>query len=283
MKLPRFKQEGDASESTKGVLVAITGPSGSTGKTTIASNLAALLASEKKSVILVDADFLGSGCPSQFSINRQLPGLTAAIRLAEQNRFDEQQLERLVYEIQKNRLYLLANSAGLLVPPNANNLSVITEQLLTSFDYVVVDLPALVVPSLQTPANCELLDCFMQRAEYVFAVALADPLGIARWLRVEKVLEQKNIQPKLIINRLRNSAIESAKREIQYTLAQLGSYPIAGFLPDDPVPIDRAIRQGLPLAMLSRSSPFRHSLWGLTQSLILGRTGMLDSRLAKLG
>jgi len=112
-------------------------------------------------------------------------------------------------------------------------------------------------------------------------VALADPIGIFRLLRLEQGLLELTDNPKLVINRLRNSVIAQAKTEIKTTLAGLGAIEAAAFLPDDPASVDQATRLGMVTG--ARSASFRSAVGIFTRVSILGRQGALDSRVAKLG
>jgi hypothetical protein len=112
-------------------------------------------------------------------------------------------------------------------------------------------------------------------------VALADPIGIFRLLRFEQYLLSLTEQPKLVLNRTRNSVISQAKSEIKTTLAGLGAIEASAFLPDDPVHVDQATRLGMLGG--GRSGSFRSAVGIFTKVVILGRPGALDARVAKLG
>jgi hypothetical protein len=98
-------------------------------------------------------------------------------------------------------------------------------------------------------------------------------------LAIEASILELAAEPKLVINRLRNSVIPQAKSEIKKTLAKLGTIEVAAFLADDPIQVDQATRD----AMSGRAGSFKSAVGIFTKSVILGRQGALDARVAKLG
>jgi tyrosine-protein kinase Etk/Wzc len=117
-------------------VVAITSATIADGKTTVASNLAKILAADGKDVILVDGD-LGRGSLHEVLKINQAPGLTEWLITGVQPKFQK--------VVGHNFVVL---SAG-VAPPNPSELlnvprlSEIIEVLRASFDFVIVDCPPL--------------------------------------------------------------------------------------------------------------------------------------------
>ena len=88
-------------------IIAVTSPHGSTGKTTVSINIALELASEKYSVLLIDADLEGPSIANYFCLSELPAGLVGALRIASQHRFDQTQLERLSIKIPKSSITVL--------------------------------------------------------------------------------------------------------------------------------------------------------------------------------
>jgi hypothetical protein len=120
-------------------------------------------------------------------------------------------------------------------------------------------------------------------ADLQLLVCLADPIGIFRLLATEQILLELGANPLVVMNRVRNSVITSARREIAITLQRLSQLGIACYLPDDPQQIDQAMRTGIQAVSLSRGGAFRQAMTGFVRAEILGTKGLLDSRVAKLG
>ena len=258
-------------------IIAVTSPHGSTGKTTVSINIALELAAEKYSVLLIDADLEGPSIANYFCLSELPAGLVGALRIASQNRFDQTQLERLSIKIPKCSITVLPGViSDQPLELTSESIQAILEVAKASFDFVVVDLG-----SLKLKQGFDLTSEVVRISDEVVLVALADPIGIFRLLRVEKHLLSLTEQPKLIVNRLRNSVISQAKSEIKTTLAGLGAIEATAFLPDDPVHVDQATRLGMIGG--GRSGSFRSAVGIFTRVAILDRPGALDARVAKLG
>lgn len=262
-------------------VIAVSGPHGSTGKTTVSINLALELAAERSRVLLIDADTQASSIANHFLLSDIPAGLPGAIRIAGQNRFDVEQLERLSVEVKKSRLVIMP---GFSSPPEQE----IPEEALTgildiarqNFDYTVIDLGSISTTSSVAQSFTE--SCYKMADRKLF-VCLADPIGIFRLLATEQKLLEVSQNTELVMNRVRNSVIVSARREIAITLQRLSQLEVAGYFPDDPQQIDQAVRTGIPAVSLSRSGAFRQAMTGFVRSEILRSQGGLDSRVAKLG
>ena len=258
-------------------IIAVTSPHGSTGKTTVSINIALELAAEKYSVLLIDADLEGPSIANYFCLSELPAGLVGALRIASQNRFDQTHLERLSIEIAKSSITVLPGvTSDQKLELTRESIQAILEVAKASFDFVVVDLG-----SLKPKQEFDITSEVVRISDQVVLVALADPIGIFRLLRVEPYLLSLTEQPKLVVNRTRNSVISQAKSEIKTTLADLGAIGASAFLPDDPVHVDQATRLGMLGG--GRSGSFRSAVGIFTKVEILGRPGALDARMAKLG
>lgn len=258
-------------------VIAVTSPHGSTGKTTVSINMALELAAEKFKVLIIDADLDGPSVANYFCLAELPAGLVGAIRIASQNRFDQAQLVRLSVQVPKTSITVLPGViSDQILELTSESIAAIIETAKASFDFVIVDLG-----SLKPKQEFDLTSEVVRISDQVVLVALADPIGIFRLLRTEQELLLLDEQPKLVVNRLRNSVIAQAKTEIKTTLAGLGSLEPIAFLPDDPMHVDQATRVGMIGG--GRSGSFRSALGIFTRVSILGRVGALDARVAKLG
>ena len=268
--------------SSSPVVIAVTSPHGSTGKTTVAINIALELAAEKARVLLIDGDIQGPAVANHFVLTQQPAGIQAALRIASQQRFDLEQLERLSFQFQKSTLRIMPGSQNF--PSQSIDQSAIANLLETArlgYEFTVVDLGSLSADGSGTQA--ELTNAIISLADRTIVVCLADPIGIFRLLGVENLIAATSRPMDLVLNRVRNSVIASARREIAITLQRLSTLEPKSYLPDDPQHIDQALRQGVPVTSLSRAGTFRQALTGFVRAELLGRKGALDSRVAKLG
>jgi MinD-like ATPase involved in chromosome partitioning or flagellar assembly len=258
-------------------VIAVTSPHGSTGKTTVALNIAIELASEKFRVLIIDADLEGPSVANYFCLSELPAGLAGALRIASQNRFDKAQLERLSVQVPKSCITVLPgviSDQGLTLTTDV--MTAILDVAKANFDFVVVDLGP-----LTSSQEFDITREIVRVSDQVVVVAIADPIGIFRLLRLEQALLGLTENPKVVINRLRNSVIAQAKTEIKTTLAGLGEIEAAAFFPDDQASVDQATRVGMITS--GRAGSFRSAVGIFTRVSILGRQGTLDSRVAKLG
>jgi MinD-like ATPase involved in chromosome partitioning or flagellar assembly len=268
--------------SSSPVVIAVSSPYGSTGKTTVAINIALELAAEKARVLLIDGDIQGPAVANHFVLTEQPPGVQAALRIASQQRFDLEQLQRLSFQFQRSTLRIMPGSQnfpGQPIDPAAVANLLDTARL--GYEFTVIDLGSLDADS--HGAQAELTKQIISLADRTVVVCIADPIGIFRLLNIENIIAGAGNPVDLVMNRVRNSVIASARREIAITLQRLSTLEPKAYLPDDPQHIDQALRQGVPVTSLSRTGTFRQALTGFVRAELLGRTGALDSRVAKLG
>lgn len=264
------------------VVIAVTSPHGSAGKTTVAINIALELAAEKARVLLIDADLEGPAVANHFLLSEQPAGIGAALRIATQQRFDLDQLERLSFQFQKSTLRIMPGSHAIPTQPiDSSSIDNLLETARSGYDFTVIDLGC--IPATNADETGQLTSAIMALADRTIVVSLADPIGVFRLLSIEHLLSAASKPVDLLINRVRNSVIASARREIAITLQRLSTLEPKAYLPDDPQHIDQAVRTGVPASSLSRSGTFRQALTGFVRSELLGRKGQLDSRMAKLG
>lgn len=268
-----------SSKSTEPQLIAVTSPHGSTGKTTIAINIALELAAEKYKVLLIDGDLHGSSIANYLCLSELPAGLAGAIRIASQNRFDQTQLERLSVMVPKSSITVLPGALSkLTVQPTREIILDIVNVAKQVFDFVIVDLGTVSLKS----HDFDFTRAVIEQADQVVLVASADPVGIFRLLAIESSVLELTTEPKLVINRLRNSVIPQAKSEIKTTLSKLGAIEVVAYLPEDPVQVDQATREGMVGPRLGRAGSFKSAVGIFTNSVILGRQSALDARVAKL-
>jgi hypothetical protein len=150
------------------------------------------------------------------------------------------------------------------------------------FDFTVIDLGSIGISKPEISSD-RFTEAVFTIADQKIVMCLADPIGIFRVLATEQRILEIASDSLLVMNRVRNSVIPSARREIAITLQRLSQLEVACYLPDDPQQVDHAIRIGVPAVALSRGGLFRQALTGFARAEILGSKGRLDSRVAKLG
>lgn len=272
--------------------IAVWGPVGSPGKSTIALNLACELALSGASVFLLDLDLVAPSLAQMLGLTEHPAGLAAACRLAAQNRFDIMQLERLSVRVAAGRqsVALMTGISSSTRWPEVTTESLITILELASqhFDYLVLDLASSLESGLRQPhvalERNQVTSLAISLSEFVIAVCAADPVSIERFLANEPFVRQSTAgEPLILVNRLRKSVLgASAKNQITETLSRLANLSVHGFVPDDPAACDQALLEAIPIALARRSSGAKQAIAMFTQNHILGQRSRLDKRVAKL-
>lgn len=124
-------------ETLRTIVVTSAGPA--SGKSTIATNLAATFASKEKKVLLVDSDLRKPTVHKAFKV-RNNDGLTTLLTDRNTN------LEDVIYRTHTDGLYILTSGA---IPPNpaellaSKRMEEIKQEMLDYFDMIIFDMPPL--------------------------------------------------------------------------------------------------------------------------------------------
>ncbi|HET7475586.1 MAG TPA: hypothetical protein VFJ97_06120 [Dermatophilaceae bacterium] len=260
-----------------GVVVAVWGPTGAPGRTTLAINLAGELAGLGRRTLLVDADTYG-GCVAQtLSLLDEAPGLAAAARAADQGNLDLVALARLAPEV----------SAGLRVLtgiPRAERWPELRAAALEHVlalsrrlaEVVVVDCgfnleddEELSYDTLAPRRNAATLTV-LDAADQVVAVGAGDPIGLQRLVRgLQELGTTPAAPPLVVVNKVRASAAGARPEErIGEALQRFAGVDRPVFVPDDRESLDVALLAGRTLAEVASSSPARVAIRRLAASLV---------------
>jgi MinD-like ATPase involved in chromosome partitioning or flagellar assembly len=242
------------------------------------------LAGEK--VLLIDLDTLSPSLALSLGLVATPAGLSACLRLAEQNRLTHDEYKRLTISISLGR-HELAFMPGLSSPhrwPEVTSyrFEKLVHDLQGEIDHVVVDLPQATTfkssvfhPSSMAESDFSrdtLLKSVLTKASKVILLAGSDPVAASRFLIAKEFIDELgNLSPLLVVNRFRTSALgKSAKAELEDTFLSLANLRVDIFIPEDRDNLDKAMLNGLPLALLKRSSPARVAIAELAKLLLVG-------------
>ncbi|MBF4764209.1 hypothetical protein ISU07_13830 [Nocardioides islandensis] len=254
-----------------GRVVAVWGPAGAPGRTTVAIALAAELAARGRRTTLVDADPYGGAVAQQLGVLDEVSGLLSAARLAGTGA-----LEARFGTVQRAMGEHLTVVTGL---PRADRWVEVRrgvmEHLLevaAAHGDVVVDTgfsleadPAADLGA-RAPRN-QLTIAAVAEADEVVVVGSADPVGLSRLARalvdVRDVTSRAPVR--VVVNRMRPSLGWSEK---DITGMVEGFTRLSGlhFLPDDRPTVDRALVAGRTLAEVG-DSPLRRALSDVVDAL----------------
>ncbi|WP_035772589.1 P-loop NTPase [Arthrobacter sp. Br18] len=261
----------------EGKIIAVWGPAGSPGRTTVAVNMAAELAAAGSTVLLIDADTYGASVAASLGLFDESAGLAQACRLADQGGFGTKELARVMTSvvIQGGRLGVLT---GITRPDRWPELrpaalARVLDNARTSAAVTVIDCgfcletdEELTFDTAAPRRNAAALRC-LELADTVLAVGAADALGVPRLVRALAELREAipTAVPKVVFNKVRAGSIgRSPERQLREAWDRFGSsHPITAFLPADFAAADKALLGGSALLETTPSSPLRAAIAGL--------------------
>lgn len=252
-----------------GEVVVVWGAYGSPGRTTVAVNLAAELATVLDPVLLVDADTYGASVAQTLAVLDEAPGLVAACRAADQGTLDEERLDQLAPEVRPGLRVL----TGLPRPdrwPEVRDsaLADVLEQGRGVSRWVVVD----VAPVLEqdeeltfdtaAPRRNGAALTALEAADRVIVVGVGDPLGLQRLVRALDQLAQHTKAPgTVVVTRVRPGPVgPEPGRRIEEALHRFAGADDVLLVPEDRDALDAALLHGRALREVRPGSPVRQAL-----------------------
>lgn len=231
-----------------GRVIAVWGPGGAPGRTTLAGAIAAELARRGLSTLLVDADPYGGAVAQQLGILDEVSGLLAAARLVAAGTVDER-----LPTVQRRLSDRLRVITGLPRPDRwpevrPGTLTALVERAAQD-GQVVLDTGFSIEPDpasdLGRAARNDLTREALEVADEVVLVGGADPVGLARLARAIADLREllPHTAPRVVVNRMRPT-LGWREADVVAMLAGFGPSSGVHFLPDDQPAVDRALVAG---------------------------------------
>ncbi len=248
-----------------GRIVAVWGPTGAPGRTSIAVGIAAELAHRGLETLLIDADVYGGTVAPVLGLLDEAPGLAAAARQANAGTLDLPALARLAVQVAPDLRVLTgiarADRWHELRPAAVDS---VLEESRRLAAWTVVDCGFCLEQdeelSFDTAAprrNGATLEV-LARADTVLAVAAADSIGVQRLIRGLHELREAlpDIQPAVIVNRVRRGAVGvNPQRQLTQALVRYAGVTPWGFVPEDRAAFDTALAAGRTLPEVVAASP----------------------------
>jgi MinD-like ATPase involved in chromosome partitioning or flagellar assembly len=240
----------DGDPASDGRVVAVWGPAGAPGRTTVAVSLASVLARRGLSTTLVDADPYGGTVAAHLGILDEVSGLLSVTRLSADGLLDERlaSAQRSVGDRLNVVTGLPRGDRWVEVRPG------VVEHLLevaSTRGHVVVDTgfgleedPAGDLGA--RPARNQLTFGALDLADEILVVGTADPVGLARLARGLVDLRERlpGVDLRVVVNRMRNG-LGWPEREILGMVEGFAQVSDVHFLPDDRAATDRALSAGV--------------------------------------
>ena len=262
--------------AARGRVIAVWGPIGSPGRTTVAVNLAAELAALGRSVLIVDADTYG-GCVAQaLAVLDEAPAVAAAARSADQGTLDVMALARLAPEVSP-RLRLLTGIPTAARWPEVRGPALtrvldvarlLVQDVVVDCGFCLEDDEELSYDTIAPRRNQATLAA-LEAADELIAVGGCDPVSLQRLVRgLQELGSLRTPEPLVVVNRVRPGPVgHPAEREVATALARFAGVQQPFFVPDDPAALDRAMLEGRVLADCAPTSPSRRALTAIAARL----------------
>ncbi|MEX5294257.1 P-loop NTPase [Kocuria sp. CPCC 205268] len=260
-----------------GRVVAVWGPTGAPGRTTVAVNLAAELALLGQDTVLVDADTYGPSVAAALGMLDEAAGLAQACRLADQGRLDGAALRRTAADVavagRTVRVLTGLTRQDRWPELRASAVATVLECSVHEFGTTVVDCgfaleadEELAVDTMAPRRHAAAL-AVLERADVVVAVGAADTIGVPRLVKGLPDVAAAAPGARLVVavNKLRRSAAgRSPELGIREAWARFGSGPaVELFVPWDPETCDEALLAGAVLAETAPGSAVRAAVRAL--------------------
>lgn len=262
--------------SRPGDVVAVWGPVGAPGRSTVAVNLASEIAAAGTSALLIDLDTYGASVAQLLSVLDEAPGLAAAARASELGTLDLPALARLAVEVAPGfRVLTGIPTPGRWTEVRTSAVEQIIELARSLAAVVVLDCgfgieddEELSYDTLAPRRNATTLVALAE-ADELLLVGSADPVGLQRMVRaVQSVGQVPSPTPRPVVNRLRAASVgPDPRRRVEESLARFAGLDSVVVLPDDPASTDRALLSGRTLAECAADSPLREAIGVLAASL----------------
>jgi MinD-like ATPase involved in chromosome partitioning or flagellar assembly len=250
-------------------IVAVWGPTGAPGRTTVATTLAAEVAARGAEVLLIDADTYG-GCIAQtLGLLDEAPGIAAACRAAEQGTLDLPALAGLAPQVVPGlRVLTGLPKAERWTEVRAAALARVLELSRSLVSLVVIDCGFCLEDDEElsydtvAPRRNEATLTSLADADTVIAVGGADPVALQRFVRgLQELGTVPSPQPLPVVNRVRSAAVGSRpETRIAASLQRFAGLEAVRFVPDDPAALDAAGLAGRSLVEQAPESPVRAAI-----------------------
>ena len=254
----------DPPPPSQGRVVAVWGPAGAPGRTTVATSLAAALGSRARTT-LVDADPYGGTVAQALGVLDEVSGLLSAARLAGSG-----MLEERFASVQRAFDRQFTVVTGLPRPDRWTEVRPGTVELLAETasrqGHVVIDTGfGLDDDDLGgRPGRNQLTLAALEVADEVLVVGTADPVGLSRLVRALVDLRERRplTSTRVVVNRMRPT-IGWSERDVTQMLSDFSRPVGLHFLPEDRPTVDRALVTGSTLLETSAGqSPRRRDRRG---------------------
>lgn len=267
-------------EQARHAVVAVWGPKGAPGRTTIAINLAFEALPIVGETLLVDADTYGGSIAQALGFLDDHPGLAWAARLCSRGALDGPTLWQATRRAGPGGPRVLSGlpRADLWTEVRPGTWQSLLELFRVSFDLTVLDLgfcleeeEELLYDHVRFRRNA-VTRMALQQADLVVAVARADPVGLHDFIRGYQQLRDLGIDPRsirVVVNQVRGGLFGGdAVPQISAALSRYLGVEPSVLVPYDRAAMDSALMVGRALREVRQGSAVERAMATLAASVI---------------
>ncbi|HEY0691708.1 MAG TPA: P-loop NTPase [Kribbella sp.] len=264
--------------SGTGRVIAVWGPTGAPGRSTIAVGLATELAARGISTLLADADVYGGTVAQLLGMLDETSGLAAAARSAGSGSLDVAVLARQARQLDPHLLVLTGLSRAdrwTELRPTAVESVWSTARLLAPCTVVdagfCIESDEEISFDTLAPRRNGATLATLEEADEVIVVGTADPVGLTRLIRALHELRAAvpSATPRVVVNRVRAGSLGNSPADaVAEALSRYAGVQAAALLPFDQAACDAALSHGRSLADAARSSKLRKAMQQLAAGVI---------------
>jgi Flp pilus assembly CpaE family ATPase len=277
----------------RGRVVAVWGPTGAPGRSTVAVGVADEAARLGVPTLLIDADTYGGVVAQLLGLLDESPGLAAACRAAGNGQLDPPGLARLAWAVQPTlRVLTGIVRAERWTELRASSVEVVLGQARHLSRFIVVDCgfsleqdEELAFDTMAPRRNGVTLAA-LRAADTVICVGGADPVALQRLIRATTEVQELlgGRPPLVVVNRVRRVVVPgNPRREIPAALVRYAGVTDVVLLPDDGAAVDAALGAGRTLAEVAPESALRAGLTELARRLTGAPSAPPPRRRARVG
>jgi Flp pilus assembly CpaE family ATPase len=264
--------------SGTGRVIAVWGPTGAPGRSTVAVGLATELAARGVSTLLADADVYGGTVAQLLGMLDETSGLAAAARSAGSGSLDVAVLARQARQLDPHLLVLTGLSRAdrwTELRPTAVESVWSTARLLAPCTVVdagfCIESDEEISFDTLAPRRNGATLATLEEADEVIVVGTADPVGLTRLIRALHELRAAvpSATPRVVVNRVRTGSLGNSPADaVAEALSRYAGVQAAALLPFDQAACDAALSHGRSLAEAARSSKLRKAMQQLAAGVI---------------
>jgi MinD-like ATPase involved in chromosome partitioning or flagellar assembly len=263
--------------SGRGRIVAVWGPTGAPGRTTVAVGVADEAARLGVSTLLVDADVYGGVIAQVLGLLDESPGLAGAARLAGSGTLDGPALVRLAWSVRPHLRVLTGLARADRWPelrPRA--VTAVLDEARRLAELTVVDCSFSLEDDEElsfdtaAPRRNGVTLAVLEEADTVLCVSGADPVALQRSIRALGELREvlPDVEAELVVNQVRRGPVPGDPREeIAAAVERFTGRDVRFFLPADRRATDAALAGGRTLAEVAPAAALRVALRSLAAQM----------------